>query len=154
MKIKRLLCDNAAVVSLEEAEKFFRDVLGAKISPEMPHGKYFGFRAKGAWLGTEAPYRLELLQSTSDELPMGRSVKRMAPRYRTVSLEVEDIDAAIAELRAKGITVTDKLDMTPKGFGGIGFESITECVIHPKDACGLRIELVEIKGKRPPPGEW
>ena len=149
MKIKRFMGDNAAVVSLEEAEKFFREILGAKIGPEMPHVVHYGFRSKGAWLGTEEPYRLELIESINDELPMGRTVKKLAPRYMTVSFEVENLDEAIAELRAKGIRVSDKLDITPQGF-----EGMYGCMIHPKDACGLGIQLLELKGKVPPAGEY
>ncbi len=153
MKIKRFLSANAGVVSLAEAEQFFRDVLGAKICSEMPHGAHYGFRAKGAWLGTEAPYRIELIESTNDELPMGRLVKKLAPRYMLLTFEVENIDEAIAELRAKGITVTDKQDMTPFGVERVGWEGLYDCMIHPRSAGGLAIELVEFR-KAPPAGEW
>ncbi|MBI4286556.1 MAG: VOC family protein [Chloroflexi bacterium] len=153
MKIKRLLCDNAAVVNLDEAVAFFRDVLGANMAPEMPHGKHFGFRARGAWLGSEEPYRLELIQGIDDQLPLGRSTRKLAPRYIVVSLEVENIDEAIAELRAKGVQVSDKMDMGPTGFDKLGFKDCYECMILPKSACGLGIELVEFK-KGPPAGSW
>ena len=146
MKIKRFLGDNAAVVNLDEAIAFFRDVLGAKVNPEMPHGARFGIRARGAWLGTEEPYRIELIQSVNEELPMGRFVKKLTPGYMTISLEVENIDEAIAELRAKGIRVSDKMDMGPMGFHELGFEKMYECMIHPTSACGLSIELIEWKG--------
>ncbi|MBI4284913.1 MAG: VOC family protein [Chloroflexi bacterium] len=153
MKIKRLLSINAGVTSLAEAEKFFGDVLGAKICEEMPHGPYFGFRAKGAWLGTEEPCRLELIESTSDEITEGKLVKKMAPRYMLLTFEVENLDEAIAELRAKGVTVTDKKDYTPFGVGRAGWVALCDSMIHPRSSCGLGIELMEFE-KGPAPGEW
>lgn len=152
MKILRLYCDNAAVVNLDEAAKFFQDVLGAKIGPEMAHGKHYGVRAKHAWLGTEETYCLELIEGVAESKHLGASVKRMAPRFRTVSLEVDNLEEWVKTLRAKGIEVTDILDLTPVGFGKMGYDNIREVMIHPKDSCGLRIELLEIKGKRPEPG--
>ena len=152
VKIKRFVCDNAAVVNLDEAVAFFRDALGAKVGPEMPFAPHFGARAKGIWLGSDEPYRLELIESVNEDLIMGRNVKKLAPRYFIVSLEVENLDEAIAELRAKGIRVTDKQDMTP--IYGLGFEGMWECQINPKDTGGLGIELIELKGKVPPAEEW
>ncbi len=152
MKIKRLVCDNAAVVNLDAAVDFFRGALGAKVCPEMPFAPHFGARAKGIWLGEDEPYRIELIESINDELIMGRNVKKLAPRYFIVSLEVENLDESIAELRAKGIRVTDKQDLSP--IYGLGFDSMEEAQIHPNDACGLGIELIELKGKVPPPEKW
>ena len=155
MKIKRVMTAPAAVVNLEEAVAFFRDVLGAKIGPEMPHGEHWGIRLRAAWLGTEEPYRLELIEGVNDELPQGRLYKKLAPRYVSLSLEVEDIDEAITELRARGIKVADKVDVVPQGFDRLGFEgTLYWTAIPPSSACGLGIGLNECKGKRPLALEW
>ena len=58
-------------------------------------------------------------------------------------------DEAIAELRAKGVRVSDKRKIEDPGFEGGGFY---ECMIHPKSAFGLIIELLEYS--KAPPYEW
>jgi len=151
MEIKRVAGINAFCVSgtMDKVEKFFRDVLGAKMGPEMSWRAQFGMRAKGAWLGTEVPFRLELSESINDELPAGKQHKRSAPAFQVLGLEVENIDEATAELRAKGIRVSDKIKTEDPAF-----EKQYQSWIHPKDAFGLIIELVECRGKMPPDGEW
>ncbi|MBI4285493.1 MAG: VOC family protein [Chloroflexi bacterium] len=152
MKIKKFLCDNAAVVNLDEAVAFFRDKLGAKVGPEMPFAPHFGARAKGIWLGEEEPYRLELIESVNPAKGLGKHVAKLAPRYFILSLEVEDLDECIRELRAKGVRTSDKDDLSK--VYGLGFEHMAECQIYPQDSCGLGIELTELKGKRPAPNTW
>jgi len=137
VKIKRVFGINACFTAgdMDEAERFFRDIFSAKMGPDMPHLLKYGHRAKAAWLGTDVPFRLELSECVNEEGPIGRSIKRAAPGFQFIGLEVEDIDEAIAELRAKGIKVSDKLQVS---------EYSMECMIHPKSAYGLIIELVQV----------
>ena len=134
---------------LEKAIEFFRDVLGAKMGPDLDHLLRFGFRAKGAWIGTETPFRVELGEAFSDEPAMGRQMKKAAPCFNCLDVWVDNIDEAIAELRAKGVRVSDKLRIEDPRF-----EELYECMIHPKDAFGVIIELLEMKGKEPAPRMW
>ena len=138
---------------MDKAAKWYEDVFGAKICGEMSHGPAMGFRAQGAWLGlnTNAPYRLELSEYIEgSDFPFSKQMERTAPCFNDFGIEVEDIDEAIAELRAKGVIVSDKLRIINPMFA----EEIWECIIHPKSAFGTLIELYEVKGKRAPDGEW
>ena len=150
MKVLRILGINAHCVtgSMDDVTSFFRDVLGAKIGPDMPWRAQYGHRARGVWLGTEEPFRLELSESISDEHPVGRAIKNTAPSFQNLVLVIDDIDEAITELRAKGLKVHDKLEMPDPGW-----EGYYETMIHPKSSLGLLIELIEFK-KCPPEGEF
>jgi len=150
MEIKRVFGVNALCVTgtMDKAVEFFRDALGAKIGPEMPWLSQWGHRAKDVWLGTEAPFPLEVSESINDELPIGKQHKKSAPSFQFLGFEVDNLDEAIAELRAKGIRVSDKLKIDDPRFG-----ELHEAMIHPANAFGFIIELLEIKGKRPGPGE-
>ena len=152
MKIKKVIGINAFCEDemMDKVVELFRDALGAKIGHDQPWLEQYGFKAKGAWLGTEAPFRVEIAESINDELVTGKQIKRLAPTFAILHIAVEDIDEAIAELRAKGIKVSDKLKIEDPGFEGGGFY---ECMIHPKSAYGLIIELIEYT-KAPPDGEW
>ena len=151
MKIKRITGIGACVETgkMDEAVAFFRDIFGAKVVAEEPFWEKFGFRAQGTWLGSDIPFRLEMEECIDDTNPVGRQIKRVAPGYQFLGVQVEDIDEAIAELRSKGIQVSDKLKMEVPGF-----ESAYECMIHPKNTFGLIVELVEFKGQTLPDGDW
>ena len=146
MKIKRVFCIMACLEKgkMDEAERFFKDVLGAKIGPECPDLEPYGHRVKGAWLGTEVPFRVELAESINDELSIGRQIKKVAPAFQFLGVEVENIDEAIKELRAKGIRVSNKVKMW----------SLYTSMIHPKSAFGLIIELMQFFEEHPPDREW
>ncbi|MBI4286524.1 MAG: hypothetical protein HY670_11610, partial [Chloroflexi bacterium] len=121
---------------------FFRDVLGAKIGPEMPHLAQWGHRARIATLGEEEPFLLEISESINDMLPIGGQHKRLAPAFQAIGLEVDDLEAVIAELRSKGIRVSDKLKIEDPSV-----EEMFECTIHPKSAYGLLVEFLQVKEK-------
>jgi len=155
MKIKRLWGISAFLETgqMDEVERLFRDVLGAKITPEMPGTLNYGQRAKGAWLGTEELFRVELAESINDDLPVGRMIKRLAPSF-AVSFEVESVDEVIAELRAKGVKCSDKEAVLFPGMETEdGFQGLYETMISPKHAGGVLIEFLEFK-KSPPPLEY
>ena len=150
MKIKRVLSVGAFCEpgTLEDNIRFFRDILGAKIGPLPEHAEQeHGFTQYDAWLGTEVPFRVYLNEPTSDadKFPASRQFKRIAPNFGVLAFEVENLDEAIAELRAKGIRVSDKRthieEEEPEWKGN------NMVFIHPKDCFGRIIELVELKGR-------
>ncbi len=134
---------------LDKAAEFFRDVLGAKLSTERDLFSDFGIRSRGAWLGlgTGKAIRVEIEESISETHPMGRQVKRVAPAWANLALEVENIDETITELRTKGIKVSNKVRLEEPRPEEV-------CFIHPTSCFGVTIELWEPKGEIPPDGEW
>ncbi len=153
MKIKRVFGINAfcQTGTMDSVVSLFRDVLGAQIrpnepglAPDMPWLAQYGHRARVAYLGLEEPFFLEISESINDELPIGKQHKRSAPSFQGLGFEVENLDEAIAELRAKGIRVSDRQKIDDPAF-----DEMYECTIHPKDAFGLIIELIELKKSTP-----
>ncbi|MBI4286746.1 MAG: VOC family protein [Chloroflexi bacterium] len=147
IKVRRVSGINAMCVpgTMDDTTQFFRDALGAKIGPEMTWRRKFGMRARGAWLGS---FRLEISESTDDTLPSGKQHKRYAPAYQVFGLQVDDIDEAIANLRRKGITVSDKIPTEDPAH-----KDQYQAWIHPKETFGLILELLQL-GQTPPDGEW
>lgn len=150
MKIKRVL-SVSAFCETGTMEKVL-DILaaiGGKLSPPSEWLTIYGHRARGVWLGTQTPLRVEVGESVNDDLPMGKQHRKYAPAFQALGLEVENLDEAIAEVRAHGLECSDKLKIEDPSF-----EGFYESMIRPKSASGLLIELIEIKGKRPPDTEW
>jgi len=88
-----------AVADLEAATATYRDVLGAKVSDPVPlpeHGVTTVF--------VELPNtKIELLQPLGEDSPIGKFVERNpGGGVHHVCYEVEDLDAAAAQLVATG----------------------------------------------------
>jgi methylmalonyl-CoA/ethylmalonyl-CoA epimerase len=80
--------------------------------------------------------RLELLESTDPAGPIARFLEKRGPGIHHVCYRVDDIAAAIRDLRAKGI---EPLGRAPRpGAGGCQV-----AFVHPKDAGGVLVELSE-----------
>jgi methylmalonyl-CoA/ethylmalonyl-CoA epimerase len=79
---------------------------------------------------------IQLLAPLSDDSPIGRFLTKSGEGVQQVAYGVDDIDAASAQLRERGVRL---LYETPKrGTAGsrVNF-------VHPKDAGGVLVELVE-----------
>lgn len=81
--------------------------------------------------------RVELLSALGEDTPVGRFLARRGPGMHHVAYEVDDIRAALAELRAQG---AELIDEEPKAgiFGLAAF-------VHPNAVHGVLSELVSAK---------
>ena len=131
MPIERI--DHIAIVveSLDAALAVYRDALGMTLShvetiPEQD--VKIGFLPGG-------DSEIELLQPINPESGIGRYLAKRGEGLHHICLEVDDIAATLAELKARGAQLIDE---TPKqgAHGKIAF-------IHPKGAHGVLIELIE-----------
>lgn len=131
MTIKKI--DHIAIVveNLETALGVYRDALGMTVSDirEMPEQD-----VKMAFLPT-GDSEIELLEPINPESGIARYLAKRGEGLHHICLEVDDIAATLADLKAKGAQLIDE---TPKqgAYGKIAF-------IHPKGAHGVLVELVE-----------
>lgn len=81
---------------------------------------------------------LKLLESTSPEGPIARFIEKNGEGIQHIAIRVDDIDAALAELKEKGVRL---IDQTPRyGAGGARI-----AFLHPKATHGVLLELCERK---------
>lgn len=131
MTIKKI--DHIAIVveNLDKALGVYRDALGMTVTDvrEMPEQD-----VKMAFLPT-GDSEIELLEPLSADSGIGKYLAKRGEGLHHVCLEVDDIDATLADLKAKGAQLIDE---TPKrgAYGRIAF-------IHPKGAHGVLVELVQ-----------
>ena len=119
-----------AVEGLEQALAFYRDALGLEVS--LPYDvPTEHVRAVFIPVGETS---LELLEATSPDSPIGRFVQRRGPGLHHITLRVDDLDAALAQLRTRGVRV---LDETPRP----GAHGSRVAFIHPSSAGGVLVEL-------------
>jgi methylmalonyl-CoA/ethylmalonyl-CoA epimerase len=128
-----------AVGDLEASLAFFRDVLGLELEApeEVPSQRV---RAHFLQAGEAA---LELVEPTAADSPIAKFVDRRGPGLHHVALRVDDIVAALAELKARGVRLIDE---APRP----GAHNSLVAFIHPSSTHGV---LVELKQGRQRDGE-
>ena len=124
-----------AVSRLEDALAFYRDALGLVVDApeEVPSQRV---RAHFIPAGETA---LELLEATAGDSPIAKYVAKRGPGLHHITLRVEDIAAALAQLKARGVRLID--DAPREGAHGslVAF-------IHPSSAHGVLVELKQAAG--------
>jgi len=104
----------------------------------------FGIRTAGVPLGEDL---LQLASPVSPDNPVMRFLERKGEGFYNVALEVDDIDAAVAELTAKGVRVSEPVEAEP----GVRSAFVTMAATH-----GLSVQLVQVamtEAPEPPPVE-
>ena len=79
--------------------------------------------------------RVELLAPLGDDTPIARFLTKRGAGLQQAAFEVADLDAALAELAAKGIK--------PLAAPSLGAGGLRICFLHPRDTHGVLLELVE-----------
>lgn len=124
-----------AVSSLEEASKTYRDVLGLK-----DHGVEVveEQKVKVAFFPV-GDTEIELLESTDPEGPIAKFIEKRGEGVQHLAFRVDNIEAALDEMRTKGIRLIDEKPKYGAGGARIAF-------LHPKSTGGVLIELCEREG--------
>jgi methylmalonyl-CoA epimerase len=83
---------------------------------------------------------IELLESTSPDSSVAKFLEKHGEGLHHIAIRVDDIDAALAELKAKGIKLIDETPRNGAGGARIAF-------VHPRSTHGVLLELCERKQK-------
>ena len=119
-----------AVADLGQALSFFRDALGLEVeTPEEVASQRV--RAHFIPVGESA---IELLEATSEDSPIAKYVAKRGPGLHHITLRVDDITAALAQLKARDVRLIDE---TPRE----GAHGSLVAFIHPSSAHGVLVEL-------------
>ena len=140
--VKRIERIALAVEDLDAAQAFFEQWFGATFHPE-EYIEDMGIRYRPFDIGAS---RMELLQATREDSPVARFLKKHGgPGVHHITFEVDDLDAAIAELERRGGRIAYRHTYAE----GVTFEGYVwrEAFVHPKDAFGVLIHLAEKKPK-------
>jgi methylmalonyl-CoA/ethylmalonyl-CoA epimerase len=81
---------------------------------------------------------IELLESTSPDGPIARHIEKNGEGIQHLALRVDNLEAALAELKAKGVRLIDEKPRYGAGGAKIAF-------VHPKSTGGILLELSERK---------
>ena len=119
-----------AVADLGAALAFYRDALGLEVEPPEDVTSQ-RVRAHFILTGQAA---LELLEATAGDSPIAKYVQKRGPGLHHITLSVDDIDAALAQLKARGVRLIDET-------ARVGAHGSLVAFIHPSSAHGVLVEL-------------
>ena len=119
-----------AVRDLEAALAFYRDALGLEVEGSEEVASQ---RVRAHFVRTGRA-NLELLEATGSESTIARYVEKRGPGLHHITLRVDDIAAALAQLKARGVRLIDE-QARP------GAEGAMVAFIHPSSAHGVLVEL-------------
>jgi len=133
-----------AVRDLDRARSFFEDAFGARFDP-VEDVKVMQFRYQPFTLGG---FQMELLCPYEESSVIAKFLEGRGEGVHHVTFVVEDLDAAIAELEAKGVPVVARMRY-PENVTFEGFHW-DEAFVHPKDAFGVLVHLAQkTKAEKP-----
>jgi methylmalonyl-CoA epimerase len=130
MRIKRIHHLTVAVRDAERARSTFEALFEAA-SGEPETIDAFGVRARDISVGDGV---VQLAAPLGPDTPVMRFIERKGEGFYNLALEVDDLDACLAELAERGIRVSEPIEATP----GLRSSFVTMTATH-----GLSIQLVQ-----------
>ena len=123
-----------AVPDLDEAIAFYRDTYGMALAHEEVNEEQ-GVREAMMAVG-ESGSCIQLLAPLTPASTIAKFLERSGPGIQQLAYRVEDIDAVCRVLRERGLRLLYDVPKRGTSNSRVNF-------IHPKDAGGILVELVE-----------
>jgi len=132
LKVKKINHIAIAVENIETMLPFWQEALGLSLThiEDIPDQK-----ARVAFLAI-GESEVELVQPTDADTGTAKFIKEKGPGMHHLCLEVENIDEALEELKAKGVHLINETAQVLPGR--------KMAFIHPKSTGGVLVELYEI----------
>ena len=130
MKINHL---GIATKGIDDALKFWADALGL----ENVHTETVEDQKVRVAMLPVGESRIELLEPISEDSPISKFLEKRGGGIHHIAVEVDDIRAALAKLKAEGARLIDE---EPR----IGAEGCLVAFVHPGSTGGVLLELVEV----------
>jgi len=123
-----------AVRDLDEAMAFYRDTYGMTVIHEETNEEQ-GVREAMVAVGDSGSC-IQLLAPLSESSTIAKFLERSGPGIQQMALRVTDVEAVAAVLRSRGVRMLYDAAKRGTSDSRVNF-------IHPKDAGGVLVELVE-----------
>lgn len=124
-----------AVPNMDEAVRFYTETFDMRVAHEETNVAQ-GVREVLLDVGDDGGAQVQLLAPLRADSAVGKFLDRSGPGVQQVAYAVDDVEAATARLREAGMRV-----LYPAAQSGTAGSRVN--FVHPKDAGGVLIELVE-----------
>lgn len=136
MKILKIDHLGIAVKSIAEGKSFWTEALGLAFEGTETVAEQ---KVTTAFLPV-GESEVELLESTAPDGPIAKFLEKKGEGIQHIAFRVADLEAALSELKAKGIQLIDQTPRRGAGGAKIAF-------LHPKSTNGVLVELCEREGR-------
>lgn len=130
--IKNIAHIGVAVRSLDEALGIYRDALGLEVAGIEEVEEQ---RVRTAFIPVGGT-KIELLESTSPDGPVGRFISSRGEGIHHIALEVGGIEGLLEKLKKQGVRLIDE---RPR----VNVHGRKYAFVHPKGMAGVLVELCE-----------
>ncbi len=132
MKILKIDHIGIAVNNTEDGKNFWSGILGLDFEGDETVDTQ---KVKTAFFPV-GESEVELLESTAPDGPIAKFIEKKGQGIQHIAFRVADIEAALAELKQKGVKLIDETPRMGAGGAKIAF-------LHPKATAGVLVELCE-----------
>ena len=134
----KVLCvdhSGIAVGDLKEVGSFWGDMLGLPNNGEETVEEQ---KVTTGFFPTPNGSEIELLAATADDSPIAKFIEKNGGRggIQHIALRVDNLEAALADLKEKGVRLIDEKPRKGAGGAKIAF-------VHPKASHGVLLELCQ-----------
>jgi methylmalonyl-CoA/ethylmalonyl-CoA epimerase len=129
-----------AVPDLDAAIAFYTDTLGGTLEHREHNEDQQIDEAMIAFDGARTAARVQLIAPSGPDSTIARFQNRSGPGLQQMAVRVPDVTAAADTLRARGLRLL--YDQPRRGTAGSSIN-----FVHPKDAGGVLLELVQAAGR-------
>jgi methylmalonyl-CoA/ethylmalonyl-CoA epimerase len=132
MNISHIEHIGIAVKNIDEAKKYYEDVLGLKCYAveEVADQK-----VKTAFF-LVGQTKIELLETTSPDGPIGKYIEKKGEGIHHIAFAVKNLQSSLDEIKSKNVILIDEA-------GRKGAEGLNIAFLHPKSTFGVLTELCE-----------
>ena len=125
----------SAVGDLKEVGSFWGDMLGLPNNGEETVEEQ---KVTTGFFPTPNGSEIELLAATADDSPIAKFIEKNGGRggIQHIALRVDNLEAALADLKEKGVRLIDEKPRKGAGGAKIAF-------VHPKASHGVLLELCQ-----------
>ena len=132
MNISHIEHIGIAVKSIDEAKKYYEQILGLKCySVEEVADQ----KVKTAFFKV-GETKIELLEATAEDSPIAKFIEKKGEGIHHIAFASKDINNVLLQLDEKGINLIDKVSRK-------GAEGLNIAFLHPKSTFGVLTELCE-----------
>jgi methylmalonyl-CoA/ethylmalonyl-CoA epimerase len=121
-----------STAKIDDVAGFYEEGLGLKIEHRQEVASQ---KVMTAFLKVGETW-IELLEPTAEDSPIAKAIEKRGPGIHHICYEVDDIEAALANLKEKGYKLIDE---TPRE----GAHGKKIAFVHPKTGGGVLIELAQ-----------
>jgi methylmalonyl-CoA/ethylmalonyl-CoA epimerase len=134
MKILKIDHLGIAVNKIDEAKKLYHDILGLPFAGEETVAEQ---KVTTAFFPV-GDSEVELLESTAPDGPIAKFIEKTQGRggIQHIAFRVDNLEAALADLKAKVVELIDQKPRMGAGGAKIAF-------LHPRSTFGVLVELSE-----------